>query len=201
MKKLTARQNEVFNFIRYFINDHGFPPTIREVGDRFKISVKGSYDHIKALEKKGYIKCNLKRSRAIEVIGGKQEKENTKMKTVPILGTVAAGLPLFAEENFDGNVEIPADYTGNGRHFALKVQGDSMKNIGILSGDIAIINHQETADNGEIVVAMVNDAVTLKRIYKEKNRIKLKSENEEYPPIYTQEARVIGKLSCIIRKY
>lgn len=201
MKKLTARQNEVFNFIKSYIVTHSYPPTIREVGDQFKISVKGSYDHIKALEKKGYIKCNLKRSRAIEIMSEKQDRDNKKMKKIPVLGTVAAGVPLFAEENFDGNVDIPADYTGNGRHFALKVQGDSMKNIGILNGDIAIINHQETADNGEIVVAMINDAVTLKRIYKEKNRIKLKSENENYPPIYTQEARVIGKLSCIIRKY
>ena len=201
MKELTKRQKEVLNFIKLFINGHGYPPTIREVGDEFKISVKGGYDHIKALEKKGFIKCNLKRSRAIEITDSSKEECIKKMKKVPILGNVAAGVPLFAEENFDGNVEIPADYTGNGRHFALRVQGDSMKDIGILSGDIAIINCQETANNGEIVVAMVNEAVTLKRIYMEKNRVKLKSENHAYPPIYTQQARVIGKLSCIIRKY
>ncbi len=201
MKKLTARQTEVFNFIKSYIANHGYPPTIREVGVGFGISVKGSYDHIKALEKKGYIKCNLKRSRAIEITDSSREKELEKMEKVPILGTVAAGVPLFAEENFDGNVEIPVDYAGNGKHYALIVQGDSMKDVGILSGDIAIINYQETANNGEIVVAMVNEAVTLKRIYIEKNRVKLKSENHAYPPIYTQAAKVIGKLSCIIRKY
>jgi repressor LexA len=201
MKKLTARQNQVFSFIKSYINGHGYPPTIREVGDKFGISVKGSYDHIKALEKKGFIKCNLKRSRAIEITGNKKDTEIKRMKSVPILGTVAAGQPLFAEENFDGNVDIPVDYAGNGKHYALRIQGDSMKDIGILSGDIAIVNYQETANNGEIVVAMINDAVTLKRIYIEKNRVKLKSENKEYPPIYTQQAKVIGKLSCIIRKY
>ncbi len=201
MKELTTRQKEVFNFIKLFISEHGYPPTIREVGDEFKISVRGSYDHIKALEKKGFIKCNLKRSRAIEITDSSKDEYIKKMLKVPILGSVAAGVPLFAEENFDGNLEIPADYTGNGRHFALRIQGDSMKDIGILNGDMAIINYQETANNGEIVVAMINEAITLKRIYIEKNRVKLKSENQAYPPIYTQQARVIGKLSCIIRKY
>jgi len=200
MKKLTLRQQEVLDFIKYFVQEHNFPPTIREVAEKFKISVKGSYDHIKALEKKAYIKCNLNRSRAIELV--RREKiRGSSTATVPILGSVAAGQPLFTEENFEGDVDIALDMIGGGRHFAVKVKGDSMKDVGILDGDLAVINYQETAENGEIVVAMVEEAVTLKRIYKEKNRIRLKAENKDFPPIYTQNARILGKLACIIRKY
>lgn len=200
MKKITLRQQEVLDFIKYFVQDHNFPPTIREVAEKFKISVKGSYDHIKALEKKAYIKCNLNRSRAIELVR-KERIRTSSTATVPILGSVAAGQPLFTEENFEGDVDIALDMIGGGKHFAVKVKGDSMKEVGILDGDLAVINYQETAENGEIVVAMVEEAVTLKRIYMEKNRIKLKAENKDFPPIYTQNARILGKLACIIRKY
>jgi repressor LexA len=200
MKKLTLRQQEVLDFIKQFIQEHNFPPTIREVAEKFKISVKGSYDHIKALEKKEYLKCNLNRSRAIEVL--RSEKPRSRgIKKVPILGSVAAGQPLFTEENFEGDIDIAMDMVGGDKHFAVKVKGDSMKDVGILDGDYAVINYQETAENGAIVVAMVEEAVTLKRIYIEKNRIKLKAENKDYPPIYTQNARILGKLACIIRKY
>jgi repressor LexA len=200
MKKLTRRQQEVLDFIKKFIQDHNFPPTIREVAEKFKISVKGSYDHIKALEKKAYIKCNLNRSRAIELLRKEKIRAKSTAK-VPILGSVAAGQPLFTEENFEGDVDIAVDMIGGGKHFAVKVKGDSMKEAGILDGDLAVINYQETAENGEIVVAMVEEAVTLKRFYIEKNRIKLKAENRDFPPIYTQNARILGKLACIIRKY
>ena len=200
MKKITLRQQEVLDFIKYFVQDHNFPPTIREVAEKFKISVKGSYDHIKALEKKAYIKCNLNRSRAIELVR-KERIRTSSTATVPILGSVAAGQPLFTEDNFEGYVDIALDMIGGGKHFAVKVKGDSMKEVGILDGDLAVINYQETAENGEIVVAMVEEAVTLKRIYMEKNRIKLKAENKDFPPIYTQNARILGKLACIIRKY
>lgn len=200
MKQLTLRQREVLDFIKYFVQDHNFPPTIREVAEKFKISVKGSYDHIKALEKKAYIKCNLNRSRAIELVG-KEKIRARNTATVPILGSVAAGQPLFTEENFEGEIDIALDMIGGGKHFAVKVKGDSMNDVGILDGDLAVINYQETAENGEIVVAMVEEAVTLKRIYMEKNRIKLKAENKDFPPIYTQNARILGKLACIIRKY
>jgi repressor LexA len=200
MKRLTKRQREVLDFIKLYINTNKYPPTVREIAKSFEISVKGGYDHIKALEKKNFIKCNFKRSRAIEVLESIIESSE-KMAVIPILGTVAAGIPLFADENFDGNVELPPGFLGKGQYFAVKVKGDSMKDAGILDGDVAVINHQEAADNGEIVVAMVDEAVTLKRLFVEKNRIKLKSENLQYPPIYTQNARILGKLTCIIRKY
>jgi len=199
MKKLTNRQNEVLSFIRNYLNKHKYPPTIREIAGNFSISVKGAYDHVKALEKKEKIRCNINRSRAIELIGADTEEE--EFITIPIIGNVAAGTPLFAEENQEGTVKLPATSLRKGKHFALQVKGDSMQDAGIIDGDLAIFLHQNTADNGNIVVAMVNEAVTLKRFFKEKNRVKLKAENPVYPPIYTQNIQVLGKLEYIFRQY
>ncbi|RPJ07890.1 MAG: transcriptional repressor LexA [Spirochaetaceae bacterium] len=198
MKGLTKRQRDVLDFIRQFIGSNKYPPTIREVAEKFKISVKGSYDHIKALEKKQYIKCTGNRSRAIEIVEHEPEANITR---VPLLGSVAAGKPLFAAENFEGMVGVPTQLLRKGKHFALNMRGDSMQEAGIMDGDIAIINHRNIADNGDIVVAVLDDAVTLKRFFKEKNRVMLKSENKSYPPIYSQEIKILGRLACIIRKY
>ena len=199
MKGLTNRQREVLEFIKFFIKTNKYPPTIREVAEHFTISVKAGYDHIKALEKKNYIKCNINRSRTIEVI--ENSDEDMEITHVPILGDVAAGRPLFAEENFDGEVSVPHQHIGNGEHFALNIQGDSMQDVGIINGDIVVINCQEYADNGDIVVALIDEAVTLKRFYREKNRIMLKAENRSYPPIYSQDVKILGKLAYLIRKY
>ena len=200
MKELTKRQREVYNYLNSYIREHKYPPTIREIAAFFEISVKGAYDHIKALEKKGRIKCNFNRSRAIEVLEG-VEKEN-EFVNVPLLGNVAAGIPLFAEENFERIIKIPAENLKKGKYFALKVKGDSMQDAGILDGDTAIFLQKPIASNGDIIVAMVNDeAVTLKRFYREKNRVKLKAENPVYPPIYTQNVKILGRLEYIVRNY
>jgi repressor LexA len=200
MKGLTKKQNDVLDFIKDFIESNKYPPTIREVANEFKISVKGSYDHIKALEKKKYLKCQMNRSRAIEVIFNGNEEVN-KITKIPVLGNVAAGKPLFAAENFEGAIRLPLQFLKKGKHFALNVKGDSMQDAGIIDGDIAIINHRNHADNGDIVVALIDEAVTLKRFYREKNRVMLKAENSLYPPIYSQDIKILGKLECIIRRY
>ncbi len=200
MKGLTGKQQEVLDFIKDFIGDNKYPPTIREVADRFSISVKGSYDHIKALEKKKYLRCGGNRSRAIEVIFADND-ENDKVSRLPVLGSVAAGKPLFAAENFDGTVRVPVQFLGKGRYFVLNVKGDSMRDAGIMDGDIAIINYRNHAENGEIVVALLDEAVTLKRFFRQKNRIMLKAENPAYAPIFTQDAKILGRLECIIRRY
>ncbi len=200
MKAITRRQNEVLEYITAFINEHHFPPTIREISEHFGISVKGAYDHVKALEKKRFIKIDNNRSRTIEVIGQKRE-EQTDVVEIPILGNVAAGLPLLAEENHEGTVALASAQIGSGAHFALHVQGDSMRDAGIMDGDLAVFKHQEVANNGDIVVAMVEEAVTLKRFFKEKNRVRLQAENEAYPPIFTRDVRVLGKLAHLIRSY
>lgn len=198
MKDLTKRQSEVLEFIRTFIESHKYPPTIREIAQNFEISVKGAYDHVKALEKKNVISCDTNRSRAIEICSDGNENE---LLSIPLLGHVAAGVPLLASENFEGYISVPSNMLRTGDYFALNVKGDSMINAGILDGDTAIIKQKPTAENGEIVVAMIDDAVTLKRFYKEKNRVKLKAENEDYPPIYTQNIKILGKLVKIFRNY
>ncbi len=201
MKGLTKRQEETLDYIKVYIQNHSYPPTIREMAASFNISVKGAYDHIKALEKKGRIKCDGNRSRTIEILDKQAEPEPETIQ-IPILGKVAAGLPLLAEENFEGSLNMPANRFRSGSYFALHVSGDSMQDIGILDGDVAIFMQKNTAENGDVVVAMINDeAYTLKRFYREKNRIKLKAENPVYPPIYTQNVKVIGKLKSIVRDY
>ena len=200
MKAITRRQSEVLEYIKAFISDHHFPPTIREISAHFGISVKGAYDHVKALEKKHYIKIDNNRSRTIEVIGQKHEEQSDVVE-IPILGNVAAGLPLLAEENLEGTVSLAAASVGSGQHFALHVQGDSMRDAGIMDGDLAVIRHQQVANNGDIIVAMLEEAVTLKRFYKEKNRVRLQAENPAYPPIFTRDVRVLGKLAHLIRSY
>jgi repressor LexA len=199
MKMLTERQKEVLDFIEHYIGTHPSPPTIREIADHFTMSVKGAYDHIKAIERKGCIRIGENRSRAIELIG--RQAGHGPTVEVPLLGDVAAGKPIFAEENFDSTVHVPSAMTGNTRCFALRVRGDSMINAGILDGDVAVIEQRSVASNGEIVVAMMEDSVTLKRFFREKGRVRLSPENPEHSPIFTQDVRILGKLRGIVRTY
>jgi repressor LexA len=202
MNSLTRRQTEILDFIKGYIETHKYPPTIREISAQFLISVKGAYDHIKALERKEYIHLNNHRSRTIEVLDNGEGREDDPVVEIPMLGRVAAGKPLFAEENHEGSVRVPKEYMKPGsQHFALQVRGDSMSGAGIFDGDVAIFTHQNVADNGDIVVAMVDDAVTLKRFFMESNRIQLKAENPDYPSIYSRDVRILGKLAHLIRSY
>jgi repressor LexA len=199
MKTLTVRQKEVLDFISSYIEQHAYPPTIREIAERFAISVKGAYDHVKALEKKGVLRLGENRSRALELL--QRDKPERSVVEIPILGTVAAGKPITADENYSGSIHVPADMVRSSPCFALCVRGDSMKDVGIFHDDIAVIEQRQTADNGEIVVAMIDDAVTLKRFFRENNRVKLMAENPAYAPIYTQDVKILGRLRGIIRKY
>jgi len=204
MKNLTNRQREVLEYIKSYIEKHSFPPTIRETSNFFSISVKGAHDHVRALERKKYIRFNANCSRTIEIVRHESEdaEKQQEVARIPLLGNVAAGLPLFAEENYDGTVAVPKAYLKNGRHFALQVKGNSMSGVGIIGGDVAIFRHMPTAENGDIVVAMVDEeAVTLKRFYKERNRVRLQPENDGFHPIYSQNVRILGKLSHILRSY
>jgi repressor LexA len=201
MKELTQRQKEVLSFIAGYISKHNYPPTIREIGDFFSISVKGAHDHVTALKRKGVLKQEDKRSRTMELIGEGRTSLN-RLVEIPLLGTVAAGVPILAEENWDGAVQInDALLKKNRKYFALKVRGDSMVGAGIMDGDTAVIEKQAIAKNGEIVVAVVDEAVTLKRFFKENKRVRLQAENPGYPPIYSQNVRLLGRLAHIIRSY
>jgi repressor LexA len=201
MTDLTARQKEVLEFIETFIRENPYPPTIREIASNFEMSVKGAYDHLKALERKGRIRAGGGRSRKIEIIGRRVGEGRSPTIEIPVLGSVAAGKPIFAEENFESSLHVPASMIGNTRCFALRVRGDSMINAGILDGDIAVIEQKPVAEDGEIVVAAIEDSVTLKRYFKEKGRVRLAPENSAYSPIFTQDVRILGKLRGIVRTY
>ena len=200
MKEPTLRQRQVLSFIIEFIQSRSYPPTIREIAENFSISVKGAYDHVSALKRKGKLKFEDKRSRAMEVVRTGEEWEYNNIVKIPVLGVVAAGKPILAEENWDGTVPVHSSMLKKNRqYFALRVKGDSMKDAGILEKDMALIQKQNTAKNGDIVVAVVDDKVTIKRFFKETNRIRLQPENSAHNPIYSQDVRILGKLSYIIR--
>ena len=175
---LTDRQKAIYDFLLKTIREKGFAPSIHEIGKQFKIaSTNGVSDHLKALEKKGYIRRVGKR--AIEVANALGKTVLTATREVPVLGRVPAGKPFLSEENIEGLLTIPNDM-GSGKQFALQVKGDSMTGAGILDGDRVIVKQQGAAENGEIVCAVINGEATLKRFFKKDGIITLKAENEKY---------------------
>lgn len=202
MKQITDRQQEVLSFISNFTKDNFFPPTVREISEHFNISIRAVQDHIAALQKKGFITIKPKSSRSIRVMQNEDVESGAFIRRVPVLGTVAAGKPLLSEENLDGFVNLTEPFVRPGKsYFALRVRGTSMINAGILEGDLAIVEQQETAVNGQIVVAVINDAITLKRYFREDGRVKLQPENPDFQPIYCTDLRIVGVLSNIVRTY
>jgi repressor LexA len=202
MKELTERQRQVLAFITEYIKAHNYPPTTREIAGNFAISVKGAYDHVTVLVKKGYLKSSNNRSRTLELVKDISKTESEPFVNVPILGTVAAGLPILTEENWDGTFPVHSSMLKqNGTYFVLKVRGDSMIQAGIIEGDFALIEKRDTAQNGDIIVAQVDeDAITLKRYFKESSRIRLQPENPHYQAKYYKDnIRVVGRLAYIFR--
>ncbi len=203
MKDLTGKQQSILEYIESYIAGQGYPPTIREIGEQFSITAKGAYDHLKAIEKKGYIKCEKNRSRAIELLktsSGSAPLETAGVVNIPLLGRVAAGMPILAEENIEEYLAFPRVMVPENGVFALRVAGDSMKDAGIYDGDIAVIQKQEVARDGEIVVALIEDEATLKYFHREKKRIRLQPANKAYKPIYATEPAILGKLVGIYRQ-
>ena len=203
MKALTDRQKEVLEFIARFSEENGFPPTVREIGENFGISLRAVQDHIAACQKKGYLAQSQKKSRSFRVIKGDTVQEpRVFVVKVPKLGTVAAGKPLLSEENIDGYVNIAEPFVKPGKtYFALNVRGASMLNAGILEGDLAIIEQSEMAEEGQIVVAVVENAITLKRFYREQDRGRLQPENPDFQPIYSDNVKIAGIMVGLVRTY
>ncbi len=198
---LTARQKQIYDFLLKTIREKGYAPSILEIGARFKIaSTNGVSDHLKALEKKGYIRRVGKR--AIEVLTPLGKSLFAATRQVPILGRVAAGKPLITEENVEGLMAVPAEMV-RGETFIVQVKGDSMVDAGILDGDYVIVRSQESAENGEIVCAMINGEATLKRFQKKGDVVTLKAENKSYAPmrISRGEFAIVGKMVGLIRKF
>ena len=201
LPSLTTRQKAIYDFLVKTIREKGFAPSIPEIGRQFKIaSTNGVSDHLKALERKGYIRRVGKR--AIEVVNALGKTVLSATREVPILGKVPAGKPLFSEENIEGLLTVPDDM-GSGKLFALQVKGDSMIGAGILDGDKVIVKQQGIAENGEIVCAVINGEATLKRFFKKDGVITLKAENEKYPPIMVSEGefRIAGRVVGLLRKF
>ena len=203
MRQITDRQREVLIFIAEFTEENVYPPTVREISDHFKISLRAVQDHIAALQKKGYLSTEQKRSRSIRILVDERKKEDQLyVNKVPLLGTVAAGKSLLCEENLDGYVNLTEPFIRPEKnYFALRVRGTSMIDAGILEGDLAIIEQSSSALDGQIVVAVLDDAITLKRYYKEASRVRLQPENSTMQPIYCQDVRIVGILSNIVRTY
>jgi repressor LexA len=198
---LTSRQKEIYDFLLKTIREKGYAPSMVEIGTRFKIaSTNGVSDHLKALAKKGYIHRVGKR--AIEVLNALGKTVLTATREVPILGRIPAGKPFLSEENAEGLLTIPGDM-GSGKLFALQVKGDSMIDAGILDGDRVIVKQQGTAENGEIVCALIEGEATLKRFYKKDGVITLKAENDQYAPITLAEGefRIAGRVVGLMRKF
>lgn len=202
MKQITERQQEVLTFISAFSKENSYPPTVREIGEHFGISLRAVQDHIAALQRKGFLTLTQKKSRSLKVVGDNSGDSETFISKVPLLGTIAAGKPLLCEENLDGYVNLTEPFVRPGKtYFALRVRGTSMINAGILEGDLAVIEQTSSAIDGQIVVAVIDDAITLKRYYKEADRIRLQPENPTFQAIYCTDVRIVGTLSNIVRTY
>lgn len=203
MREITERQKEVLTFISDYTEENSYPPTVRDISSHFGISLRAIQDHIIALQKKGYLSQTQKRARSIKVISDCRPKEPEMfVGKVPVLGSVAAGKPLLSEENLDGYVNLTEPFVRPGKsYFALRVRGQSMVNAGILDGDLAVVEQSSSAIDGQIIVAVIDDAITLKRYYKEAERVRLQPENPDFQAIYCTDVRIVGILSNIVRTY
>ncbi len=211
--KLTGRQEEILTFIQQFLDEKGYPPTLREIGKKFDIaSTFGVKRHIDALVKKGFLKVEGFASRGLTILhqntgressSGFAIKDEREFKEIPVIGRVAAGYPILASENIEGNIIVdPGFLRKSENNFALKVKGDSMVNAGIFEGDILIVNPQKQANNGDIIVALLDDEATVKRYEIKENKIRLIPENNFYQPIEVNEKKnfsIIGKVVGVMR--
>lgn len=200
---LTDRQRQMLEYIEHVVNTTGFPPSIRQIGEALNIrSTNGVRAHLKALEKKGYIHRSLRTSRGIAMLDQVNRVVSTAVHdtvAVPILGRVTAGSPILAVENYDGHLTLDPSLVKGDDVFALRVEGDSMVEAGILDGDYVLVRPQQSANNGDIVVALLEDEVTVKRFYREANGIRLQPENARMEPIRVPDVGICGKVTGLIR--
>lgn len=206
MKGLTKRQREVYEFIMSHIENAQCPPTIREIGDHFGMRSTGTVrDNIRALHRKGYIRHKPRSARGIELVQREDTPTAAGARRVPILGNIAAGQPLLAVENIEDRIDVDARFLGKGGTiFGLRVKGDSMRDAGIYDGDYVFVRKQDTAENGDIVAAIINDEATVKRYFHEGNRIRLQPANDMMAPIYVSledsEVIIAGKVVGVLRE-
>ena len=199
-QKLTPKQEQILDYLKECILKKGYPPAVREICEAVNLkSTSSVHSHLETLEKKGYIRRDPTKPRAIEICDDNFQMVRTEMVSIPVLGNVAAGMPIFAEQNIESYFPVPAEYIPKGETFALRVRGDSMINVGIFHGDQIFVNACNTASNGDIVVALVDDSATVKTFYKENGYIRLQPENDSMDPIIVEDCTILGKVFGVFR--
>ncbi|HIV39909.1 MAG TPA: transcriptional repressor LexA [Candidatus Blautia stercorigallinarum] len=201
--KISKKQSEILEYIKNEILNRGFPPSVREICEAVNLkSTSSVHSHLETLEKNGYIRRDPTKPRAIEIVDDNFNLVRRETVNVPIIGKVAAGQPLLAVENVEGYFPIPSEYMPNNKTFMLVVQGDSMVNAGIFNGDYVVVEQQPTAENGQKVVALIDDSATVKTFYKEDGHIRLQPENDSMEPIIVepdQPFQILGKVIGVFR--
>ena len=199
----TDRQRHILDVINEFTNEHGYPPSVREIGERVGLSSSSTVQsHLRTLEKRGLISRDPTKPRALVTLEGRQRESarpHHDYALLPIVGRVAAGTPITAQENLEGEYVVPPEFAKIPGAFMLRVVGDSMINAAILNGDLIVVQPQARAENGEIVVAMLDDEVTVKRFYREAGRVRLQPENPSMQPIFSDDVTIVGRVKGVFR--
>ncbi|MFR0847985.1 MAG: transcriptional repressor LexA [Eubacterium sp.] len=199
--KISAKQQEILEYIKNQILDHGYPPAVREICAAVNLkSTSSVHSHLATLEKNGYIRRDPTKPRAIEIVDDEFNLTRRELRNIPIIGEVAAGQPILAEQNIAGYFPVSSDDLPSGELFVLKVRGESMINVGIYDGDQIFVQQTPVARNGDIVVALVEDSATVKTYYKEEGRYRLQPENDTMDPIYVDEVVILGKVVGLFRR-
>jgi repressor LexA len=202
-RELTRRQQQILDFIRSYLNRHGYPPSVREIGADVGLSSSSTvHSHLAALETKGFIRRDPTKPRALEVFDYRDSDRGIdygQVRAIPLVGQVAAGAPILAAENIEATIPLPAELADEDT-FLLRVKGDSMVGAGILDGDYVVVHQQRTATNGDVVVAMLEDEATVKRFFKEPDRVRLQPENASMEPIYATDVTILGRVQGLFRR-
>jgi len=202
MKELGVKQQEILEYLKSEIKAKGYPPSVREICDAVNLrSTSTVHGHLDRLEKMGYIRRDPTKPRAIEIMEENFYNNRCELVHVPIIGKITAGEPILAVENIEDTFPLPLDYVNNKNVFMLKVQGTSMINAGIYDKDLILVEQQPDAENGDIVVALLDDSATVKRFFKEKDHIRLQPENDSMSPIIVDSVSILGKVIGLFRKF
>ena len=200
--KISDKQREILDYIKTEILNKGYPPTVRDICEAVKLkSTSSVHSHLETLEKNGYIRSDPTKPRAIEIVDDNFNLTRREVVNVPMIGRVAAGQPILAVENIESYFPIPAEFMPNAESFMLRVQGESMINAGIFDGDNILVEKCDTAHNGEMVVALVDDSATVKTFYKEEDHIRLQPENDFMDPIIVPDCKILGKVFGVFRLF
>ena len=200
--KITAKQQQILDYIKQEILNRGYPPTVREICETVNLkSTSSVHSHLETLEKNGYIRRDPTKPRAIEICDDSFQMVRTEMVSLPVIGRVAAGTPILAEQNIEEYFPVPADVVPKGESFILNVHGDSMINAGIFDGDRVFVNSCNTARNGEMIVALIDDSATVKTFYRENGHIRLQPENDTMDPIIVNDCQILGKVFGVFRYF